>query len=142
MSLGPGGVVKRVPLIRFRIDFAENSNLGPGKVALLEGIREFGSLSEAARRMGISYRRAWRLVDSLRQSFDEPATINRPGGRGGGGAQITPFGILLIERYREVEGKLNEVAGQSLEEIRKRVNRNAVKSTSKIPLSKKRKKSA
>ena len=57
--------MKQAPLIRFRIDFAENSNLGPGKIALLEGIRTFGSVSEAARRMGISYRRAWLLLDSV-----------------------------------------------------------------------------
>lgn len=133
--------MKRAPLIRFRIDFAENANLGPGKIALLEGIRECGSLSEAARRMNISYRRAWLLIDSLKKAFDLPATIGSPGGRGGGKAQITPFGILLIERYREVEQKLNDVAGDSLEEIRKRVNRKAAKSTRVIPVSKKRLKS-
>ena len=134
--------MKRAPLIRFRIDFAENSNLGPGKVALLEGIREHGSLSEAARRMGISYRRAWLLVDSLNKSFEMPAAVRTSGGRGGRRSQITPFGVLLIERYREVEQKLNDVAGNSLEEIRKRVNRGAGKSTRKFPLSKKRPKSA
>jgi molybdate transport system regulatory protein len=134
--------MKRAPLIRFRIDFAEHSNLGPGKITLLEGIRDCGSLSEAARQMGISYRRAWLLIDSLKKSFDEPATMTSPGGRGGGGAQITPFGILLIERYREVERKLNDVAGDSLEQIRKRVNRNAAKTTRKIAVSKKRMKSA
>src|SRR5579862_3004392 len=132
-------IMKRAPLIRFRIDFAENSNLGPGKIALLEGIRACGSLSEAARRMGISYRRAWLLIDSVRKSFNEPATINSPGGRGGGKAQITPFGVLLIERYREVEQKLNEVAGDRLDEIRRRVKRNAVKVTRKIPVSKSKK---
>jgi molybdate transport system regulatory protein len=134
--------MKRPPLIRFRIDFAENSNLGPGKVALLEGIREYGSLSEAGRRMGISYRRAWLLVDSLRKAFDTPAAVSGPGGPGGRTTQITPFGILLIERYREVEQKLNDVAGASLEEIRKRVNRSAPKSARAVPLSKKRRTSA
>ena len=68
--------MKQAPLIRFRIDFAENSNLGPGKIALLEGIRTYGSMSEAARRMGISYRRAWLLLDSLNKSFNLPATVN------------------------------------------------------------------
>ena len=64
--------------------------------------------------------------------------------RGGGKAQIAPFGVLLIERYREVEQKLNEVAGDRLDQIRRRVNRNAVKVTRKIPVSKskKRKQSA
>ncbi len=132
----------RAPLIRFRIDFAENSNLGPGKVALLEGIREHGSLSEAARRMGISYRRAWLLVDSVNKSFELPAAVRTAGGRGGRRSQITPFGVLLIERYREVEKKLNDVAGDGLDEIRRRVNRGAGKSMRKIPLSKKHPKGA
>jgi molybdate transport system regulatory protein len=129
--------MKKAPLIRFRIDFVENSNLGPGKIALLEGIRTYRSMSEAARRMGISYRRAWLLLDSLNKSFDTPATVNSVGGRGGGGAEVTPFGSLLIERYRDVERKLNEVAGEYLEEIRKRVSRSTARSTRRVPVSKK-----
>ena len=132
--------MKRAPLIRFRIDFAENSNLGPGKVALLEGIREHGSLSEAARRMGISYRRAWLLVDSVNKSFETPAAVSGPGGPGGRRSQITPFGVLLIERYREVERKLNDVAGECLEEIRRRVNRGTAVYPRKVSVSKKRRK--
>jgi molybdate transport system regulatory protein len=134
--------MKQAPLIRFRIDFAENSNLGPGKIALLEGIRACGSLSEAARRMGISYRRAWLLLDSLNSSFNVPATVNSVGGRGGGGAEVTPFGVLLIERYREVERKLNDVAGECLEEIRRGVSRSTAATALKVSVSKKRGKRA
>jgi molybdate transport system regulatory protein len=130
--------MKHAPLIRFRIDFTEYSNLGPGKIALLEEIKSCGSLSEAARRMGVSYRRAWLLLDSLNHSFDVPATVNSTGGRGGGGAEVTPFGILLIERYREVEQKLNDVAGKCLEEIRRRVNRSTAATARRVPVSKKR----
>jgi molybdate transport system regulatory protein len=134
--------MKQAPLIRFRIDFAEDSNLGPGKIALLEGIRTYGSVSEAARRMGVSYRRAWLLLDSLNKSFNMPATVNSVGGRGGGGAEITAFGVLLIERYREVERKLNEVAGDCLKEIGTRVNRNTPVSARRVSVSKKRRKGA
>jgi molybdate transport system regulatory protein len=134
--------MRQAPLIRFRIDFAENSNLGPGKIALLEGIRTHGSVSEAARRMGISYRRAWLLLDSLNKSFNMPATVNSVGGRGGGGAEITPFGILLIERYREVERKLDDVAGECLKEIRARVNRSTPAAARRVSVSKKRRKDA
>ena len=131
--------MKSASLIRFRIDFAENANVGPGKIALLQGIRAFGSLSEAARRMGISYRRAWLLLDSLNKSFDVPVTVNSAGGRGGGGAEVTPFGVLLITRYRQVERKLNDVAGAYLEEIASRVNRNgAITSARRVSLTKKR----
>ena len=134
--------MKQASLIRFRIDFTENSNLGPGKIALLEGIRTYRSVSEAARRMKISYRRAWLLLDSLNKSFDVPATVNSVGGRGGGGAEITPFGLLLIESYREVERKLNEVADECLKEIRARVARSTATSARKVSLSKKRRKGA
>ena len=134
--------MKQAPLIRFRIDFAENANLGPGKIALLEGVRTYGSLSEAARRIGISYRRAWLLLDSLNNSFNTAATVNSVGGRGGGGAEVTPFGVLLIERYREVERRLNDVAGECLKEISARVNRNTPASTRRVPVSKRRRKDA
>lgn len=130
--------MKQARLIRFRIDFAEDSNLGPGKIALLEGIRTYRSLSEAARRMGISYRRAWFLLDNLNRTFSLPATVNTKGGRGGGGSEITPFGVLLIDRYREVERKLNEVAGECLKEIRKRViYRSGARSAPRMPVSRK-----
>ena len=132
--------MKQASLIRFRIDFTENSNLGPGKIALLEGIRTYRSVSEAARQMNISYRRAWLLLDSLNKSFDVPATVNSVGGRGGGGAKITPFGLLLIESYREVERKLNDVADECLEEIRARVTRSTATSARKVSVSKKRRK--
>lgn len=133
--------MKQSSLIRFRIDFTEYSNLGPGKIALLEGIRTYRSVSEAARQMGMSYRRAWLLLDSLNKTFDVPATVNSTGGRGGGGAEITPFGVLLIERYREVERQLNQVAGECLKEIRTRVLVRATpKSARKVPVSKKRRK--
>lgn len=133
--------MKQAPLIRFRIDFTEYSNLGPGKIALLEGIGTYRSVSEAARQMGMSYRRAWLLLDSLNKTFDVPATVNSAGGRGGGGAEITPFGVLVIDRYREVERKLNEVAGECLKEIRTRVViRSTSKSARKVSVSKKRRK--
>ena len=130
--------MKPASLIRFRIDFADNANVGPGKIALLEGIRAYGSLSEAARRLGISYRRAWLLLDSLNSTFDVPTTVNSVGGRGGGGAELTPFGLLLATRYREVETRLNEVARECLDEIKKHVNRNSVSSARRVPVSKKR----
>jgi molybdate transport system regulatory protein len=71
-----------------------------------------------------------------------PATVNSVGGRGGGGAEVTPFGVLLIERYREVERKLNEVAVERLKEIRARVTRSTAASARKVALSKKRRKGA
>ena len=132
--------MKPAPLNRFRIDFGEHSNMGPGKVALLEGIKSHGSLAKAARSMGMSYRRAWLLLDSVNRSFTVPATVNSTGGRGGGGAEITAFGILLIERYRTVERKLNGIASEYLREIGSRVNSQTSAASRRNPVSKKTRK--
>jgi molybdate transport system regulatory protein len=129
--------MKPAPLIRFRIDFGEHSNIGPGKVALLDGIKTRGSVSQAARSMGMSYRKAWLLLDSVNRSFIIPATVNSVGGRGGGGAEITAFGLLLIERYREVERKLNVIANEYLGEIGVQVNTQASASSRRNTVSKK-----
>src|SRR5580658_4754403 len=98
------------PVVRFRIDFAQHSSLGPGKITLLEAIREAGSLSKAARQIGMSYRRAWLLVESLRQSCREPATLASTGGRDGGGMRVTEFGDALIESYRALERDFTALA--------------------------------
>lgn len=91
------------PVVRFRIDFAEHISVGPGKIALLEAIRDAGSLSQAARNIGMSYRRAWLLVESLRKSFREPVTMASKGGRDGGGMRVTELGGALIRNYRGLE---------------------------------------
>jgi molybdate transport system regulatory protein len=78
------------------MDFAKNAYVGPGKIELLEAIRDSGSLSQAARDIGMSYRRAWLLVESLRTSFREPVTLATTGGRGGGGVALTKFGETLV----------------------------------------------
>ncbi len=88
------------PAIRFRIDFAEHNNLGPGKIALLEAVQATGSISDAARAMKMSYRRAWLLVSSVNAAFDEPATVAVTGGKGGGGARVTAFGCRLRSTVR------------------------------------------
>jgi molybdate transport system regulatory protein len=105
------------PLIRFRIDFAEHSSVGPGKICLLEAIRDSGSLSQGARNIGMSYRRAWLLVESLRQSFREPVTVASTGGKDGGGMLITEFGDALIRNYRELERDFATLAARRLHAI-------------------------
>jgi molybdate transport system regulatory protein len=109
------------PVVRFRIDFAEHSSLGPGKIRLLEAIRDSGSLSQAARDMGMSYRRAWLIVESLRQSFREPVTVASAGGKDGGGMLVTEFGDGLIESYRELERDFATLAARRLQAITPRV---------------------
>ena len=79
--------------------------LGPGKVSLLESIDQMGSISEAARQSNISYRRAWDLVDTMNQCFNEPLVESVAGGKGGGGATLTSLGKRVIETYRNMEKK-------------------------------------
>jgi len=89
--------------IRLRIDFGRTSAMGPGKTALLEHIAHTGSLSQAARELGMSYRRAWQLLDDLNHSFNEAVATASVGGTGGGGVQLTAFGKELIAAYRDAE---------------------------------------
>lgn len=73
--------------------------LGPGKADLLQAIREHGSISAAARRMGMSYRRAWLLVDTMNRCFREPLVLSAAGGSQGGGANLTPHGEAVLAYY-------------------------------------------
>jgi molybdate transport system regulatory protein len=105
------------PVVRFRIDFAKHSSVGPGKMSLLEAIRDSGSLSRGARNIGMSYRRAWLLVESLKQSFRKPVTMASKGGKDGGGMLVTEFGAVLIKNYRELERDFATLAERRLHPI-------------------------
>jgi molybdate transport system regulatory protein len=104
-------------VIRIRIDFAENVHVGPGKIALLEAIKSTGSISDAARALGMSYRRAWMLINSLKQGFDDAVTLSSTGGAGGGGARVTAFGASLIKQYRLLEREVGRLGAQRLTDI-------------------------
>ena len=101
------------PNVRFRIDFGPGSGVGPGKIALLEQIERCGSLSQAARSLNVSYRRAWQLLDSLNSCFVEPVVLTSAGGRGGGGAKLTLLGERLIHVYRAFDVRIQARAAQS-----------------------------
>ena len=105
---------------RLRIGDATSWAIGPGKVALLEAIDETGSISAAARKLKMSYKRAWDLVSEMNESLVKPALLTAPGGRAGGGTTITPVGRLIIETYREIEQAAASNAAaqiQSLKEL-------------------------
>lgn len=93
------------PRPRLRILFGQAIALGPGKTNLLELVAETGSISAAARRMNMSYRRAWLLVDTMNRCFRAPLIETTTGGKGGGGARITELGQEILHRYREMERK-------------------------------------
>ena len=107
--------------LRFRVHFSEGTTLGPGKIDLLEGIERSGSLSQAARDMSMSYRRAWMLLESMNTSYQEPVAITAKGGRGGGGARLTSFGHELIRIYRRFDAQLQVRALRAFEPVRARV---------------------
>ena len=79
--------------------------IGPGKIALLEAIRDTGSISAAARKLRMSYRRAWVLVDDLNRRLSKAVVEAAPGGKFGGGTTLSPTGHKLVGLYREIERK-------------------------------------
>ncbi|MEP9366235.1 winged helix-turn-helix domain-containing protein [Xanthobacter sp. VNH20] len=94
-----------MPKLIMRIDFPPADRLGRGKIELLEQIRSEGSITNAGRAMGLSYRRAWMLVAAMNRMFSTPVVESKRGGGGGGGAALTPFGEELIARFRGMEAK-------------------------------------
>ena len=110
------GAIPRLRLT-LRLDVGGRPTLGPGKARLLEFIGETGSISAAARAMGMSYRRAWMLVDSLNASFAAPLVAARPGGTGGGGAILLPLGAEVVRLYRALEQGAASVGAAELERL-------------------------
>ncbi len=91
--------------VRLRVMFGPEIAVGPGKIALLRAIRRHGSISAAARQMGMSYRRAWLLVDTMNRCFREPVVVAATGGKGGGGASVTAMGDEVLARYDRMQEK-------------------------------------
>jgi molybdate transport system regulatory protein len=100
--------------VRVSIVFESGARIGPGKTKLLESIRDTGSISAAARDMGMSYKRAWVLLDSINQAFTERVVTAAPGGAGGGGAILTPFGAEVLERYNRI---LDRAAANAVDDL-------------------------
>ncbi|WP_424067937.1 winged helix-turn-helix domain-containing protein [Paraburkholderia sp.] len=110
---------KASPEVRFRMRIrkGETVALGPGKVDLLEAVREHGSISAAARSLDMSYRRAWLLIDELNQSLKSPATVSEQGGQSGGGCVLTPVGENIVRLYREVEAQAQKSCAKQIDEL-------------------------
>lgn len=90
-------------LPRFRVMCGKETALGPGKAELLERIVETGSIGEAAKQMGMSYMRAWKLVKTMNRCFKQPLVAPRRGGKTGGGAALTATGKQVLELYHAME---------------------------------------
>jgi molybdate transport system regulatory protein len=103
---------------RVRVDFPGDCSIGPGKISLLEGVERTGSLSAAARDLGMSYRRAWLLLHNTNAAFHEPVAELAVGGKDGGGAQLTAFGRRLIADFRAFEEAVDALAARSFGTLR------------------------
>jgi molybdate transport system regulatory protein len=106
------------PSLRFRILLGDGRAIGPGKIELLEAIAATGSISAAGRDMGMSYKRAWQLVDDLNQTFTVPIVQTSKGGGRGGGATLTPAGVRVLAAYRAIERKAQKLAGAELKSLK------------------------
>lgn len=104
---------------RIRIKAGKDIALGPGKVDLLEAIATTGSISAAARELGLSYRRAWDLVDTMNHCFKHPLVARVKGGKGGGGAQLTDQGRDILKLYRTMETKALKAIGPEWKTVQK-----------------------
>ena len=113
--------------VRFRVDFGSGCSIGAGKIELLEGIARTGSLSQAAREMRVSYRRAWLLLEDMNLSFDHRVAQASVGGRGGGGVVLTPFGANLVKSYRRLDSSLQPLAKTCLKQFGAQVRSGAPK---------------
>ena len=89
--------------LTLRVDFGPSGSIGPGKIRLLEAIDRTGSISQAGRALGMSYRRAWLLIDDMNRCFRHAVIRAKPGGSQGGGAVLTEFGADLVHDYRAIE---------------------------------------
>lgn len=103
--------------LRFRILLRPDFALGPGKIDLLAGIAETGSISAAGRQMGMSYKKAWRLIDDMNRAFRRPLVAAAKGGKSGGGASLTATGKAVLARYRAMESRAARLYARDLRDL-------------------------
>ena len=105
--------------LRLRVHLDAEAFLGPGKADLLEGIAETGSIAAGGRRLGMSYKRAWLLVETLNGYFAGPLVVAATGGKAGGGAQLTPLGREVLTRYRAMLAASEAACAKDLAALRR-----------------------
>lgn len=109
---------------RLRVVIEPDVAIGPGKADLLEAIRDTGSISAAGRKLGMSYRRAWLLVDELNQHLGAPVVAAVTGGAKGGGAALTRTGEEVLTRYRAMEAACRTAIAADVQALRALIKRN------------------
>ncbi len=108
------------PAVRLRLRITRDGHVavGPGKIDLLEAVQRTGSITAAAKRLGMSYRRAWLLLDELNAGLREPAVESAQGGSHGGGSRLTAAGHELVRLYREVEHTALRACADDIERLK------------------------
>jgi molybdate transport system regulatory protein len=119
--------------LRFRIVLGPRVAIGPGKADLLQAIDETASLTAAATRFAMSYKRGWTLVQELNAAFAEPLVQTEKGGSGGGGgAHLTPLGRLVLDRYRRMEADAGAAIASGVADLRRHLRKKRAASAKKI----------
>jgi len=103
---------------RLRLVLEPDIAIGPGKADILEGIKETGSIAAAGRRMRMSYKRAWLLVETMNACFKKPLVETRRGGRAHGGASLTPTGEMVLTCYRRMETRAGKAIAGDMGRLR------------------------
>lgn len=109
--------------IQARIMLDEEIAFGPGKADLLDAIQATGSISAAGKQLGMSYRRAWMLVDSMNRCFQQPLVQTATGGTQGGGTQLTELGEDILKRYRQLQKQINQLSEQQFPEFKSQLRK-------------------
>ena len=115
------GAVPETGLGHLRVTLTETAYIGPGRADLLEGIAQTGSISAAGKRMGMSYKRAWSLVQALNDGFGAPLVEASRGGAAQGGANLTGLGREVLARYRAMQDKTAQAIAEDVAALRVRI---------------------
>ncbi len=107
------------PVVQFRLRIRKGPHvaIGPGKIALLEAIEATGSITAAAKSLGMSYRRAWLLIDEMNTCMRDPVVATATGGLKGGGSELTAAGHEVVERYRAIQSRARAAVADDLERL-------------------------
>lgn len=105
------------PQVRLLLD--DEIALGPGKADLLHAIEQTGSISAAGKKLGMSYRRTWLLVDTMNRCFKQPLVLTATGGSQGGGAQVTSLGLEILAEYRALQAEVLSVSDPYFQRLKR-----------------------
>ncbi len=121
----PPSALRRAPVaqLHLRIHLGPEVALGPGKADLLEGIDATGSIAAAGRQLGMSYKRAWVLVDTMNACFRTPLVAAAKGGKTGGGASLTPLGKKVVASYRRMQQRAIRAVATDIAQLRRHLLR-------------------